>query len=160
MLPRIPKRIGRQIVDLRRAVFTQNETSRDLKIRQGIVSKILRRHSQRGTVKPMISSGRPRKTSSREDRILYRICRSNRMKSASVLRQLWQNRINIILSRATVNRRLLSRGLKASRPVQRPLLKGIRYSRDCQIIFSWKFVIWSISTCSFQIFKEKYTFVT
>jgi hypothetical protein len=38
-------------------------------------------------------------------------------------------------------------------------LKGIRYSRDCQLIFSWKFVIWSISTCSFQICKEKYTFI-
>jgi hypothetical protein len=43
---------------------------------------------------------------------------------------------------------------------QRLVLKGIWYSRDCQLIFSWKFVIWSISTCSFQIFNEKYTFVT
>ena len=34
-------------------------------------------------------------------------------------------------------------------------VKGIRYSRDCQLIFSWKFVIWSISTCSFQICKKK-----
>ena len=58
MPPRIPKRIGRQIVDLRRAGFTQNETSRDLNMRQGIVSKILRRHSQGRTVKPNASSGR------------------------------------------------------------------------------------------------------
>ena len=38
--------------------FTQNEISRDLNMRQGIVSKILRRHSQRRTVKPSASSGR------------------------------------------------------------------------------------------------------
>ena len=75
------------------------------------------------------SSGRPRKTSARDVRILYRICRSNRMKSASVLRQLWQNRINIRLSRATVNRRLLSRGHKACRSVQRPLLNDLRKQR-------------------------------
>ena len=47
------------------------------------------------------------------------------MKSASVLRQLWQNIINIRLSRATVNRR----GLKACRPVQRPRLNDLRKQR-------------------------------
>jgi transposase len=88
MPPRIPERIGWQIVGLRRAGFTQNEIFRDLNIRQGTVSKILRRHCQRSTVKPKASSGRPRKTSARDDRNLYRICRSNRMKSASVHRQL------------------------------------------------------------------------
>jgi transposase len=113
-------------VGFRRAGFTQNEISRDLNIRQGTVSKILRRHSQRRTVKLKASSGRPRKTSARDDRILYRICRSNRMFSR---RELWQNRINIRLSRATVNRRLLSRGLKAYRPVQRPLLNDLRKQR-------------------------------
>jgi transposase len=124
MPPRIPERIG-----LRRAGFTPNEISRDLNIRQGTVSTILRRHSQSRTVKPKASSGRPRKTSARDDRILYRICRSNRMKSASVLRQLWQNRINIRLSRATVNRRLLSHGLKTCTSAQRPLLNDLHKQR-------------------------------
>ena len=53
MPPRIPARIGWQIVGLRRAGFTQNEISRDLNIQQGTVSKILRRHSQRRTVNPL-----------------------------------------------------------------------------------------------------------
>jgi hypothetical protein len=66
-----------------RVGFTQNEISRDLSIRQGTVTKILRGHSQRRTVKPKASSGRSRKTSARDDRILYRIWRSNRMKSAA-----------------------------------------------------------------------------
>ena len=125
MPPIIPERIGWQIVGLRRAGFTQNEISCDLNIRQGTVSEILISHSQRRTVKPMVSSGRPRKTSARDDRICYRLGRSNRMKSASVLRQLWQNRINIRLSRATVNRR----GLKACRPVQRPRFNDLRKQR-------------------------------
>jgi IS30 family transposase len=43
--------LGWQILGMRRAGFTQNEISRDLNIRQGTVSKILRRHSQRRTVK-------------------------------------------------------------------------------------------------------------
>ena len=126
MPPIIPERIGWQIVGLRSAGFTQNEISCDLNIRQGTVSAILIRHSQRHTVKPMVSSSRPRNTSARDDRICYRLCRSNRMKSASVLRQLWQNRINIRLSRTTVNRCLLSRGLKACRPVQRPRFNDLR----------------------------------
>ena len=80
MPPRNPEHIGWQIVGLR-AGFTQNEISHDLNIRQDTVSKILRRHSQRRTVKPKASFGRPRKTSARDDRI----CRSKRIKSASVL---------------------------------------------------------------------------
>jgi hypothetical protein len=47
------------------------------------------------------------------------------LKSASVLRQLWQNRINIRLSPATVNRR----GLKACRNVQRPRFNDLRKQR-------------------------------
>jgi IS30 family transposase len=76
MPPRIPERIGWQIVGLLRAGFTPNEISRDLNIWQGTVSTILRRHSQSRTVKPKASSGRPRKTSARDDRI----CRNSRMK--------------------------------------------------------------------------------
>jgi hypothetical protein len=125
MPPIFPERIWWQIVGLCRAGFTQNEIVCDLNIRQGTVSEILIRHSQRRTVKPMVSSGRPRKTSARDDRICYRLCWSNRMKSASVLRQLWQNRINIRLSRATVNRR----GLMACRPVQRPRFNDLRKQR-------------------------------
>jgi DNA-binding MarR family transcriptional regulator len=46
MPPRIPEHIEWQIVGLRNVGFTQNEISRDLNIRQGTVSKILKRHSQ------------------------------------------------------------------------------------------------------------------
>ena len=53
------------IVGLRRAGFTLN----DRNIQQGTLSKILRRHSQRRTVKPKASSGRPRKRSARDHRI-------------------------------------------------------------------------------------------
>ena len=55
MPPRIPERMGWQIVGLRHAGFTQNEITRDLNIRQGTVSKIIGRHSQRRTVKPKAS---------------------------------------------------------------------------------------------------------
>lgn len=65
MPPIIPERIGWQIVGLRRAGFTQNEISRDFNIRQGTVSTILRRHSQKRTVKPKASFSLPRKTSVR-----------------------------------------------------------------------------------------------
>ena len=125
MPPIIPERIGWQIVGLRSAGFTQNEISCDLNIRQCTVSAILIRHSQRRTVKPMVSSGQPRKMSARDDRICYRLCRSNRIRSASVLWQLWQNIINIRLSRATVNRR----GLKACIPIQRPRFNDLRKQR-------------------------------
>ena len=40
------------------------------------------------------------------------------------------------------------------------ILKGIRYSRDPSLIFSKNFDSRSILMCTFQIWKEKSTFIT
>ena len=100
----------------------QKDIARRLHITQGAVSKILARHRRYGDVTPRHSSGRPPKTNARENRLLYRLCRQNSTKSAQTLRDEFQNRTRIRLSRQTVNRRLVKRGLYARRPANRPLL--------------------------------------
>ena len=70
-----------------------------------------------------------RKTSVREDRILYRLCRQNRTKSVSYLRDRWQQVINTRVSRGTVNSRLLSQGLRARRPAKKPIMNMDRKTR-------------------------------
>lgn len=119
---RITPNIGWQVVGLHNAGHKQKDIARRLHITQGAASKILARHRRYGDVKPRHSSGRPPKTNARENRLLYRLCLQNRTKSAQTLRDEFQNRTRIRLSRQTVNRRLVKRGLNARRPAKKPLL--------------------------------------
>ncbi len=61
---------------------------------------------------------RPKKSSIRDNRLLYRMCRQ----STRSLRDQWQRRSKRRVSCSTVNRRLLSRGLHSRRPAKKPLL--------------------------------------
>ena len=112
-----------QIVGMWRAGKKQREISRILGVPQGTVSKVLRRFRNKGNVNPGVSTGRPKITSIREDRLLLRECQRNRTTSAETLRHSWQNQTGIRVSRVTVNRRLLERGLRARRPARKPFLK-------------------------------------
>ena len=100
---------------------------------------------------PGVSTGRPRATSDREDRLLLRECQRNRTASAETLRRRWQHQIQTRVSRATVNNRLLERGLKARRPAKKPFLsrenkrKRLQWARDHEKyqLRHWRHVLFS-----------------
>lgn len=122
----MPRRISEgkawQVIGMWRAGRKQVHIAAHLHIPQGTVSKLINRYRTKQHVRPGVSTGRPKKTSAQEDRRLYRMCRQNRFKSTSTLRDEWQQDLNIRISCSTVNRRLLCRGLKARRPAKKPLL--------------------------------------
>lgn len=123
---RIPVGKAWQVIGMWRAGRTQTRIANHLGIPQGTVSKLIRRYRAKRHVRPGVSTGRPKKTTPQDDRVLYRMCRQNRFKSASTLRNEWEHHINTRVSSSTVNRRLLSRGLRARRPAKKPLLTGVR----------------------------------
>ena len=65
-----------------------------LRIAQRTVSKVLKRNRETGVPTPRARSGRPRKTTEREDRYLLRLCRNGRTKSANTLRAEWSRFTN------------------------------------------------------------------
>ena len=132
MPPRISPRKGWQVIGMWRAGRKQKDIARHLRLAQGTVSKLIHRYRTKQDVRPGVSTGRPRKTTAREDRQLYRMCRERRTMSASALRDRCQQRIHIRISRGTVNNRLLSRGLRARRPAKKPLLTRERKQRRLQ----------------------------
>ena len=92
-----------------------------ISIPRSTVFAIIRRHrdNPRDVVdKPR--SGRPRKTTTREDRSLCRLARGRRTASSSQLRRDWATP-NIVSSR-TVRRRLNAHRYKARRPIKKPRL--------------------------------------
>ena len=106
------------------AIATQLHVSRKF------VWFILSVHRQTQDVTPRKSSGRPRNTTARQDRLFFRMVRRGRRRSAASLRDEWRNDLERPVSRVTVNRRLLERGYRPRRPVKKPKLtachKGFR----------------------------------
>jgi hypothetical protein len=77
-------------------------------------------------------SGRPRLSSVREDRILERICKRNRFSNSTDLSVAWEGSTGVKASASIVRRRLCSLGLKASRPVKKPLLTRVMKKKRLQ----------------------------
>ncbi|CAJ1071528.1 paired box protein Pax-6-like [Xyrichtys novacula] len=75
--------ICNRIVGMRQAGAKQNAIATALGITQGAVSKILKRHRQTGVPTPRPRSGRPRKTTVREDHYLHRLSRTGRTKTST-----------------------------------------------------------------------------
>lgn len=123
MVRQLPAHMCHGVVTLRNRGMKQRAIARVFNISQGEVSKILRRRAETGVPTPRPRPGRPLKTTRRDDRLLIRLCRGGRTKSASALRTEWQNAINVPISRELVNKRLIKAGYRARRPLWKPLLK-------------------------------------
>lgn len=113
-----------QAVGLSRAGATAGDIALQLGIARITVHRILRRYRNTNNVTPDKSTGRPRKTTAREDRLLLNMVRRDRTRSARALSQDWQQTLNRPISRETTNRRMLERGYKAYRPVKKPKLSA------------------------------------
>ena len=103
----------------------QGMSSRAISARLGIpkstVCNIVNRHAVRpGDVSDRPRSGRPRKTTPREDRRLARIAMRNRFSTTMELRRRWN--LGIPISRGLVLLRLRQPNIRNRRPVRKPEL--------------------------------------
>lgn len=79
-------------------------------------------------IKDLLESGRPPKTSAREDRVL--VCEAKRLPTSSgtVLRH--HRHIDNRVSLSTIKRRLIAEALRARGPTRRPLLSCLEATRN------------------------------
>ena len=56
----------------------QADIARVLNVSQSVVSRLLKKHRETGSVKDRKRSGRPKATTPRQDRLLFRMSRQNR----------------------------------------------------------------------------------
>jgi transposase len=129
MVRNLPKDAYPSIVALRRAGLRQVAIARQLNITQGCVSKVLKRVRRTGKPTPVARPGRPRKTTSADDRLLKLLSLRDRTQSSRNLRHQWMEQINVNVSRRLVNGRLIAAGLRARRPVFKPLLTAMHRQR-------------------------------
>ena len=93
-----------------------------LHVSMKFVWSIMSLHRRTQDVTRRKSSGRPRKTTARQDRLFFRMVRLGRRRSAASLSDEWRNDLERPVSRVTINRRLLERGNRPRRPVKKPKL--------------------------------------
>ena len=93
-----------------------------VKCSRSCVSKTLLRVKETGTLKDRKRSGKPRISSSREDRALARISIQNRRLTSTHLKREWQDTSGVVSSARTVRRRLDEAGLYVRVARKKPLL--------------------------------------
>ena len=96
--------------------------AREVGLHSNTVYAIIKRFCERGNFVCGRCTRRPRKTNDRDDRMLYRLSMVNRRFSVQRLRHAWQPNVNYVVSRQTVNMRLVARSYMARRMVKVPRL--------------------------------------
>lgn len=102
--------------------MTQTDIAERVGVTRETVSRILKRNRETGSLDPGKSTGRPRVSTQRDDRVLGRLARQDRFKSCDRLRAEWTQGANIQASTRTVNRRLMAMGYRARRCAVKPKL--------------------------------------
>ena len=99
------------------------EVSRQLKVNVKTVYVIKKRLAETGSVADRARSGRPKKTSARQDRALVRYSLSDRCLTSPQLRQKVEAELGVTVSSSTIRKRLNSAGLCGYVAVKKPLLR-------------------------------------
>ena len=109
-----------QIIGMSNAGLSGREIFRRLGYSQSVICSLLNKFQQTNHVQDRARSGRPRKTSRREDGALLRLVRRFPFLTSTVVKQRWLP--NRPLSTRTVRNRLRASGYRARRPIRRPML--------------------------------------
>ena len=147
------------VVILHKIGKTYNEIAKILKISKGTVSKTLKRNRETGSNVNKKRSGRPRKTSKRDDDKILTISSANRFETAPNIRAKINERLPSPISVSTVQRRLREKGMFGRIAVKKPLLRPPNIKKRLEFAIrhkdwtldDWKRVLWSDES-KFEIF--------
>ncbi|XP_067660326.1 uncharacterized protein [Haliotis asinina] len=138
-----------QIIGMHMTGMSCRATGRELNLSHTTISRLIAKHGATGEVKDRSRTERPRKIDAREDREMVRMARRNPFLNSVQLLNLWRTCQR--LSTGTVRKRLYAAGLRARRPVRRPILAPRRKldrlnwftTRQGWNIRSWRSIHWS-----------------
>ena len=120
------------------------------------VSGVIQRFQETGNTNDKPRSGRPRKSSSREDRPLVRLSLSDRKKSSSELTRDWQETNNVQVHPSTVRRRLIAAGLKGCKARKKPLVT--EKQRRNRLKWAQQYKTWTVDQWKRVLFSDESTF--
>ena len=127
------------------------EVSRQLKVNVKTIYNIKKRVGESGSVADRPQSGRPKKTSVRQDRALVRYSLSDRRLTSPELRQRMEAELGVTVSSSAIKKRLNSAGLRGCVAVKKPLLRPAKIKSRLEFarrhkhwtVQQWDKVLWS-----------------
>lgn len=120
------------------------------------VIRIVKKIQETGSVVDRVRSGRPRKSTQRQDRTLRRTSLANRKLTSPQLLREWQEKCNVLTSTSTVRRRCLQFGLRGCKARQKPLMTDAQ--RRKRIEWARRYGSWSCEMWEKVLFSDESTF--
>lgn len=108
---------------------------------KSVVHRVIARYKKENTLEALPKTGRPPKTSKREDRIIVRKSLNDRFKSAASITREFNEQTGKKISKKTVSRRLKAAGLHDRVPVSKPLIS--KKNKNKRLKFAQEHVIWT-----------------
>jgi len=110
------------IICLKRQNFSNVAISKHVKCGVSAVRRFWLRYQQDKSLRRRAGSGRRRKTTDRDNRLIARMALNKRFITGSEIASQLASTSGLQISKWTVNRRLKEAGLQARRPAKKPLL--------------------------------------
>ena len=143
------------IIALHKKGFTGKDIAASKIAPKSTIYRIIKNFKESGSIVVKKASGRPRRFSKRQDRLLKLIQLRDRGTTSTELAQEWQQ-AGVSASACTVRQRLLEDGLVSRRAAKKPLLSR-KNIRD-RLIFCKRYRDWSVEDWGKVIFSDESTF--
>lgn len=151
--PRVSIEHRVRIVVLAEEGHTSRYIATKVPCNQSTIVRILKKYETIGKVDDLPRSGRPRKTTVRDDRILKRMCLQNRHLTSPELLSSWKKHADIDVCPSTVRARLHSVGLKGRRARKKPLLTD--FQRKRRLAWAKQHISWTPEQWNRVIFSDE-----
>ena len=143
-------------VKLHKEKHTIREISEKVKRSESVVDRVVKSYNDTGKIVSAFKTGRPRKTSAREDRIMQRMSLKDRFKSCTEIRRVMNSTTCVNVSRQTVSRRLQEIGLFNRTPRKKPLVSSNNNNKRLE--FANRYVIWTCENWAKAFFSDESKF--
>jgi transposase len=145
-----------RVVVLSEEGYSSTQIAAKVGCNQSTVSRILQKKKVTGDTKDRPRSGRPRKSSYRQDRVLRRTSLSNRRLTSPQLLREWQDRCGVNVCPSTVRKRCCEFGLRGCKARKKPLVTAAQRKR--RVDWAVKYSKWTKEIWEQVLFSDESTF--
>ena len=148
--------VRQAIVKLHKEKHTIREISEKVKRSKSVVDRVVKSYNDTGKIVSAFKTGRPCKTSAREDRIMQRMSLKDRFKSCTEIKRIMNSTSCVNVSRQTVSRRLQEIGLFNRTSRKKPLVSS--KNKKKRLEFANRYVIWTYENWAKVFFSDESKF--
>ena len=141
---------------LQKKKHTIREISEKVKRSKSVVCWVVKSYNDTGKIVSAFKTGRSRKTSAREDRIMQRMSLKARLKSCTEIKRVMNSTSCVNVSRKTFSRRLQEIGLFNRTPRKKPLVSS--KNKKKRLEFANRYVIWTYENWAKVFFSDESKF--